>query len=69
MKYMQNGGNISIDMRSFAHLELLDKANKMIEKGHREWPADVKCNIGSSQIQTIQLFGVWENEEDFLGPP
>lgn len=73
MKYMQNGGNISMDVRSFAHQELLHKAKKITEKGHREWPAewpaDMKSNIGSSLIQTMQLFGVWENEEDFLDPP
>lgn len=69
MKYMQNGGNISIDVRSFAHQEPLDKAKKIIEKGNREWPAEMKFNIGSSLIQTMQLFVVWEDEKDFLEPP
>lgn len=69
MKYMQNGGNISIDVRSSAHQELLHKAKKMIEKGNREQPAEMKFRIGSSLKQTMQLFGIWENEKDFLEPP
>lgn len=65
MKYMQNGGNISIDVRSFAHQKLLHKAKKMIEKGNGEWPAEMQFNIGSSLYKHCNYLGFGKIKKAF----